>query len=77
MPGKQRRAGRSHHRPPGSAMMARPRDDEASEIASVDGAGAMSTSLAREGSGDFDISEGSGGFDSRRQDSDPSPFQAT
>ncbi len=57
MPGKQRRAGRSHHRPPGSAMMACPRDDEASEIASVDGTRDMSTSFAREGSGDFDTAK--------------------
>ena len=58
-------------------MMARPRDDEASEIASVDGDRDMSTSFTREGSGDFDSRKGSVGLDSRRQDSDPSPFQAT
>ena len=57
--------------------MALPRDDEASEIASVDGSCDMSTSFAREGSDAFDSSEGSVGLDSRRQDSDPSPFQAT
>jgi hypothetical protein len=57
--------------------MACPRDDEASEIASVDGARDMSTSFACEVSGDFDSREGSGGLDSRRQDRDPSPFQAT
>jgi hypothetical protein len=60
----------------GSAV-ARPRDDEASEIASVADARDMSTSLAREGSGDFDSREGFSSLDSRRQDSDPSPFQAT
>ena len=56
--------------------MARSRDDAASEIeiASVDGASDMSTSFAREGSGDFDSREGSGGLDSRRPDRDPSPF---
>jgi hypothetical protein len=37
----------------------------------------MNTSFAREGSGDFDILKVSGGLDSRRQDRDPSPFQAT
>jgi len=58
-------------------MMARSRDDAASEIASVDGARDMSASFAREGSGDFDSREGSGGLDSRRPDRDPSPFQAT
>ena len=57
-------------------MMARSRDDAASEIetASVDGNRDMSTSFAREGSGDFDRREGSGGPDSRRPDRDPSPF---
>jgi hypothetical protein len=76
---RQRRASRSHHLPPvlpGSAMTL-PRDDEASETTSVDGARDMSTSFAREGSGDFDSREGSGGLDSRRQDRDPSPFQVT
>jgi hypothetical protein len=57
--------------------MACPRDDEASEIASVDGARDMSTSFACEVSGDFDSREDSGGLDSRRQDRDPNPFQAT
>ncbi len=57
--------------------MARTRADEASETASVDGARDMSTSFAREGSGEFDSREGSGGLDNRRQDRDPSPFQAT
>ena len=73
---KQRR---SYRRPPGAAMMARSRDDAASEIetASVDGARDMSTSFAREGSGDLDRREGSGGPDSRRPDHDPSPFPAT
>ena len=52
MPGNKRCTGRSRH-PPGSAMMARSRDDAASEIASVADARDMSTSLAREGSGDF------------------------
>ena len=65
-----------YRRPPGAAAMARSRDDAASEIetASVDGARDMSTSFAREGSGDFDRREGSGGLDSRRPDRDPSPF---
>ena len=60
-------------------MMARSRDDAASEIetASVDSARDMSTSFAREGSGDFDRREDSGGPDSRRPDCDPSPFLAT
>jgi len=64
---KQRRG---YRRPPGDAMMARSRDDAASEIetASVDGARDMSTSFAREGSGDFESREGSGGLDSRRPD---------
>jgi len=57
--------------------MARTCADEASETASVDGARDMSTSFAREGSGEFDSREVSGGLDSRRQDRDPSPFQAT
>jgi hypothetical protein len=58
-------------------MMARSRDDADSEIALVDDARDMSTSFAREGSGDFDSREGSGGLDSRRPDIDPSLFQAT
>ena len=37
----------------------------------------MSTSFAREGSGDLDRREGSGGPDSRRPDRDPSPFLPT
>ena len=80
MPGNhQRRTSRrvETRHPRGSAMMARSRDDAASEIASVDGARDMSASFAREGSGDFDSREGSGGLDSRRPDRDPSPFQAT
>jgi hypothetical protein len=47
--------------------------DEASNIASVDGARYMSTSFTREGSGGFDRREDSGGFDSRRHARDPSP----
>jgi len=84
MPGNRQRRNsrRVETRPPrGSAMMARSRDDAASEIetALVDGARDMSTSFAREGSGDFDSRprEGSGGLDSRRPARDPSPFQAT
>ena len=75
MPKSKRRGGYSH-RPPVAAMMARSRDDAASEIetASVDGARDMSTSFAREGSGDFDRHDGSGGLDSRRPDRDPSLF---
>ena len=63
-------------RPPGAAMMARSRDDAASEIetASIDGDRNMSTSFAREGSGDSARREDSGGFDRRRPDRDPSPF---
>ena len=59
--------------------MAHSRDDAASEIetASVDGARDMSTSCAREGSGDLDHREVSGGPDSRRPARDPSPFPAT
>jgi len=77
MPGHKKRGKGPHHGfRPGSAV-ARPRDDESSEIVSVDDARDMSTSLAREGSGDFDSREGFGGLDSRRQDRDPSPFQAT
>ena len=78
MPNSKRRGG-FRRRPPGDAMMARSRDDAASEIetASVDVARDMSTSFAREGSGDFDRREGSGGLDSRRLDRDPSPFLPT
>jgi len=75
MPGNKRRTGRSRH-PPGFAMMDRSRDDAASEIASIDGAREMTTSFAREGPGDFHNHIGSVGLDNRRQDSDPSPFQA-
>ena len=68
-----------YRRPHGAATMARSRDDAASEIetASVDGARDMSTSFAREGSGDLDCREVSGGPDSRRPDRDPSPFLPT
>jgi hypothetical protein len=57
-------------------MMARSRDDAASEIetASIDGDRNMSTSFAREGSGDSARREDSGGFDRRRPDRDPSLF---
>ena len=74
MPRAKKRSG--YRRPPGAAEMARSRDDAASEIehASVDGARDMSTSFAREVSGDFDRREGSGGLDSRRPHRDPSPF---
>ena len=74
MPRAKKRSG--YRRPPGAAEMARSRDDAASEIehASVDRARGMSTSFAREGSGDFDRREGSGGLDSRRPDRDPSLF---
>jgi len=74
MPRAKKRSG--YRRPPGAAELARSRDDAASEIehASVDGARDMSTSFAREGSGDFDRREGSGGLDSRRPDRDPSLF---
>jgi hypothetical protein len=67
---------RGYRRPPGAAMMARSCDDAANEIetASVDGTHDMSTSFAREG--DLDRREGSGGPDSCRPDSDPSPFLA-
>ena len=68
---------RSSRHPRGSAMMALPRDDAASETASVDGDRDISTSFAREGSGDLDRREGSGGPDSRRPDRDHSPFLAT
>jgi hypothetical protein len=73
MPNKKRSG---YRRPHGAAAMARSRDDAASEIetASVDGARDMSTSFAREGSGDFDRHDGSGGLDSRRPDRDPSLF---
>jgi len=81
MPGKQQRGRHTQHRPrPGPAVV-RPRVvdntlDEASDIASVDGARDMSTSFARGGSVGFDSHKGSGDFDSRRQDRDPSPFAA-
>ena len=67
---------RSSRHPRGSAMMALPRDDAASETASVDGDRDISTSFAREGSGDLDRREGSGGPDSRRPDRAHSPFLA-
>ena len=75
MPNGKRRGG-LRRRPPGVAMMARSRDDAASEIetASIDGDRNMSTSFAREGSGDSARREDSGGFDRRRPDRDPSPF---
>ena len=67
MPGNKKCCQRTYHGPrPGPAMV-RPRDvdnthDEASDIASVDGARDMSKSFAREGSGGFDSSEGSVGL---------------
>jgi len=67
MPCNNRRGRRTQHRPrPGPAVV-RPRVDdntldEASDIASVDGARDMSKSFAREGSGGFDSSEGSVGL---------------
>ena len=75
MPNGKRRGG-LRRRPPGVAMMARSRDDAASEIetASIDGDRNMSTSFAREGSGDSARREDSGGFDRRRPERDPSPF---
>jgi hypothetical protein len=75
MPNSKRRGG-FRRRPLGVAMMARSRDDAASEIetASIDGDRNMSTSFAREGSGDSARREDSGGFDRRRPDRDPSPF---